>query len=223
MRSLSALIVATCITGLLPRPLIGQVTESLPVASADREVPRIRVHAAVGVGEAYARQAVAIARELLAGAGIAAAWSICVDVGCPIDEVRAAAIVVIFQANDPLRPGQCGRAALGSGEGSGTVRVSVPCVAGALARLRLHLDTGSHPLLDLSRHYDVAGAVVAHEVGHLLGLRHGPIGVMRERLDRNDILALRTHRLMFSQLDALAMQRSVARAPGRARSVLARR
>jgi hypothetical protein len=225
MAILSALVAAACVTGmLLPRPVFGQDTETRPGIAVDREALRVRVHAADGVGEAYVREAVAVARELLTGAGVVTVWSVCVDLGCPIDEVRAAAIVVIFQdTSDPRQPGQCGRAALGHAEGSGTVRVSVPCVAAVPARLRQRLDTGSHPLLAMSRHHDLTGAVVAHEVGHVLGLRHGPTGVMREQFDRNDIVTLRTHRLAFTEPDALAMQRSAERAGGRGRSVLARR
>ena len=225
MATLSALVAATCVTGmLLSHPVSGQDTDTQPRIAADREALRVRVHAADGVGEAYVREAVAVARELLTGAGVLTAWSVCVDLGCPIDEVRAAAIVVILQdTSDPRRLDQCGRAALGHADGSGTVRVSVPCVAAVLARLRQRLDTGSHPLLAVSRHHDLTGAVVAHEVGHILGLRHGPTGVMREQLDRNDIVSLRVHRLAFTEPDALTMQRSAERAAGRGRSVLARR
>ena len=225
MGILSALVAATCITSmLLPRPVYGQGTDASSVDTADEEGLRVRVHAVAGVGETYVRQAVAVARELLTRAGLATDWSICVDVACPIDEVRAAPIVVILQnTSDQRRPGRCGRAALGHVEGAGTVRVSVPCVAAVLARLRQRVDTGSHPLLALARHHDLTGAVVAHEVGHVLGLRHGPIGVMRERLDPNDIVSLRARRLAFTEPDALTMQRSAERAAGRGRSVLARR
>ena len=209
---------------LLPRPVFAQGVETLPVVTPDEKALRVRVHAVSGVREAYVRQAIAVAQDLLTTAGLATQWSVCVDVACPIDEVRAATIVVVLQAaSDPQRPGRCGRAALGNVEGSGTVRVSVPCVEAVSARLRRQLDTGSHPLLAAPRHHDLTGAVVAHEVGHILGLRHGPVGVMRQELDRNDVVSLRAHRLAFTEADALTMQRSAERAGGRGRSVLARR
>jgi hypothetical protein len=75
----------------------------------------------------------------------------------------------------------------------------------------------------MSRHHDLTGAIVAHEIGHVLGLHHGPVGVMRERLDPSDILSLREHRLVFSRNDAATMQRSAERVAGRAAAMLARR
>ena len=132
-----------------------------------------------------------------------------------MDQVRAATVVVILEGGPDRRQGSyCGRAALGTMEGSGTVRVSVPCVAAATARLRQRLDTGSHPMLAMSRHDDLTGAVVAHEIGHVLGLDHGPVGLMRAQLDRNDIISLRADRLTFSAPEATTMRRSAERVAG---------
>ena len=149
---------------------------------------------------------------MLAGAGLATEWAVCVEVACPIDQVLASPVVVILEGErDRRQAGHCGRAALGTTEGSGTVRVSVPCVAAAAAHLRRRLDTGWHPLFALAHHDDLTGAVVAHEVGHVLGLGHGPAGVMRPQLDRNDIMSLRANRLTFTEADAAHLRRSAGR------------
>ena len=225
MKAWSALVVATCVVGmLLPRSASGQPVATLGDLEIDRDALRIRVHATSGVHEAYVRQAVDVARGLLASAGVVTAWSVCVPASCPVEQVKAFEIVAIFEkANDRTLAGHCGRAALGDMTGRGTVRVSVPCVAAIALRLRQRLDTGSHPLFALASHHDLTGAILAHEVGHVLGLRHGPTGLMRERLDRNDVLSLRSHRFTFAAPDVATMQRNAELATGRARSALARR
>ena len=209
---------------LLPRSASGQGVATLGDLEVHRKVLRIRVHATSGVDEAYVRKAVDVARELLHDAGLATEWSVCVSTACSIEQVRAAEITVIFEAgNDPRLAGRCGRAALGDMAGLGTVRASVPCVAGIAVRLRQRLDTGAHPLFAQARHHDLTGAIVAHEIGHVLGLHHGPAGVMRERLDRNDIIALRASRFGFTAPDAATMRRSAELVTGRAQPALARR
>lgn len=225
MGALSALVVATCVVGMLSPPSAsGQDTATLDDVEDQADVIRIRVHATSGVHESYVRQAVDVARELLRDAGLATRWSVCVSIGCPIDQVRAAEIVVIFEvANDARLRGRCGLAALGDMAGLGTVRVSVPCVAAIAMQLRQRLDTGSHPLLALAPHHDLTGAIVAHEIGHVLGLRHGPAGMMRERMDRNDVLSLREHRFMFTATEMAIMQRNAEVVTGYAKPVLARR
>jgi len=207
---------------LLPLPVFGQATAAHPDITDRGAVLRVRVHASGDATDAYVRQVVDVARALLAGAGVATEWAVCVEVACPIDQVRAASIVVIVEAKGPWEGNRCGRAALAPVEASGTVRVSVPCVAGVAERLRQRLDTGSHPMLAMSGHHDLTGAVVAHEIGHVLGLHHGPTGVMREQLDRNDIISLRSDRLAFSAPDAATMRRSAERVIGAPQPALAR-
>src|SRR6187431_777202 len=157
--TVSALVLTTCVISTLqPWPVLGQGTPARPGITRDGDVLRLRVHATGDTRDEYARQVVDVARQLLAGAGVATEWAVCVEVACTIDQVLASPVVVILEGRrDRRQAGHCGRAALGTMEGSGTVFVSVPCVAAAAAHLRRRLDTGWHPLLALAHHDDVTG------------------------------------------------------------------
>ena len=52
---------------------------------------------------------------------------------------------------------------------------------------------------------DLLGAVEAHELGHVLGLRHGA-GLMRASLCPNDIVELRLGLLTFSRAQSARMR-----------------
>jgi len=84
--------------------------------------------------------------------------------------------------------------------------VSVPCVAGAAFRLTRRAGIGTNPLLAMPRHDDLVGAIVALEIGHLLGIRHAPAGLMRAGLEADDIIALRRGKLRFSPAEAGRMR-----------------
>ena len=68
--------------------------------------------------------------------------------------------------------------ALGDRPGAGTVTVSVPCVAAVASRLSNIGNVRGHPLLKRAGYDDIVGAAIAHELGHVLGLKHGE-GLMR--------------------------------------------
>lgn len=58
----------------------------------------------------------------------------------------------------------------------------------------------------MPRHDDLVGAIVAHEIGHLLGIRHAPSGLMRASLESDDMIALRRGTLRFSPAEAGRMR-----------------
>jgi hypothetical protein len=52
--------------------------------------------------------------------------------------------------------------------------------------------------------------VMAHEVGHLLGMGHSPSGIMKPELTRRDIMDAEAGRLRFSEGDARKLRAAVA-------------
>jgi hypothetical protein len=173
---------------------------------------RVRAYADRHVDEATVRSALVVAQHLLGSAGLAVVWRMCdAAESCPVEETPAPEIVVILSSrNRQNGRDDCGVAARSERVAAGTVIVSVPCVAGAAFRMTRRSRTGTNPLLAMPRHDDLLGAIVAHEIGHLLGLAHAPAGLMRARLEPADIVALRRKTLRFSPAEAGRMRIAAA-------------
>jgi hypothetical protein len=180
---------------------------STPVANEaaqDLVALRVRAYADQQVDTATIRAALEVADDLLASAGVVVAWRVCdTSQSCPVEVTPVPEIVVILSSRDRQNGREnCGVAAHGARDSAGTVMVSVPCVAGVAFRLTRRPGAGTNPLLAMPRHEDLIGAIVAHEIGHLLGIRHAPTGLMRASLEADDIIALRRGTLRFSPAEA---------------------
>src|SRR5262249_40655711 len=55
----------------------------------------------------------------------------------------------------------------------------------------------------------LVGMTIAHEVGHVLGIRHSSVGVMQARLSSNDVVALRRARLTFTPQQGVTMRHAL--------------
>ena len=193
------LMLATLVAGAVP-----MTNETKP----DLVPLRVRVYADMQVDEATIRPALEVAGRLLASAGLVVAWRVCeTPHSCPVENTPAPEIVVILSSRDRQDGREkCGVAAHGGRDPAGTVIVSVPCLAGVAFRLTRRAGLGTNPLLAMPRHDDLVGAIVAHEIGHMLGIRHAPSGLMRASLEAGEIIALRRWKLGFSPAEARGMR-----------------
>ena len=187
---------------------------SMPLTHAtapDAVALRVRAYAHRDVDEATVRPALKVAGHLLASAGLVVAWRVCdVAQSCPVEDTPVPEVVVILSSRERPNGGEnCGTAAHGARDTAGTVMVSVPCAAGVAFRLTRRAGTRTHPVLAMPRHDDLVGAIVAHEIGHLLGIGHAPSGLMRADLEAGDVIAFRFGRLRFSPAEARRMRIAV--------------
>jgi hypothetical protein len=181
-----------------------------PAAEAGRPVLRVRALADGGIDRKILAPVRQIAERLLQDAGIATSWRLC-DGSQPCEAISDAVpeiTVILSSQKKPLGRQACG-VAVGAGAQRGTVVVSVPCVAGWVFELSRTRSTYAQPFLAMPMHDDVVGAAVAHEIGHIFGLKHAKSGLMRATLGPGDVVDLRRGLLGFSQQEAASMRATV--------------
>ena len=194
--------------------LVGMSGSTAP-ASGVTPALRVRLSPDHDVDRAIPDHARAVAERLLAGAGIATSWRVC-DASHPCEPIESPipeVVVILSSRRQPIGRDACGLA-VGAGSSKGTVIVSVACVQGWLERLSRDRAFYAQPLLAMPVPDDVVGAVAAHEIGHIFGLRHGRSGLMRAALRARDVIDLRQGRLAFARQDAARMRTAVLTAQG---------
>jgi hypothetical protein len=158
-----------------------------------------------------------LADTLLATAGVAVDWRLCVPAdACPPNTVPSRRVTMILTS--AVRP-TCGQTALGPTGLGATVLISVPCVTETARTISRRQASRTHALLATLDTPHLLGAVVAHEIGHVLGLKHAARGIMRARLEIDDVLAFRQGRLAFDAIQGARMRVAAAIAPEVGRAV----
>lgn len=170
------------------------------------------------LSEPRVHDVIRVADGILAAAGVSTTWFDCVRSPRACADRPPGVVVVRFIRGASWRRDACGSSVRGSPLGvTGLVSVDVDCTS----ELGVSLRFSSAPvILQADR---IAGAILAHEVGHLLGLHHTPRGLMSGCLGVREYRALAAGRLHFDAAERQQMRAEAARAEGaRAQAAQAR-
>jgi hypothetical protein len=164
--------------------------QSMVLSAADL---RIRILDQAGLDPKTVRAAAATAADLFRPAGVRASVSICGDCPTEIDADEIVVRIILKRSSD-------NDARLGMSFVAGTTgkfaTVYAPAVIDAAARESVPREV-------------VLGHVIAHEVAHLLGVKHGG-GIMRDGWSCGDYRRIGTTGLAFGRKDTAAIGHSAA-------------
>jgi hypothetical protein len=152
-----------------------------------------------------------LAKAMLATAGVTVRWRLCgADDPCLHTAGEPPRVTLILTS--ALRPA-CGTAVRDPDGRTGTILVSLPCVERGTRNMQSRLAARAYPRRTTLDRSHLLGAVVAHEIAHILGVPHTDHGIMRPRLDLGDVLALRDGHLAFDPIQATRIRIAAAGEP----------
>lgn len=198
------------VAGVFGLLLVAGLPGDLPVTAeraVDDSTVRLRVlpHATIDADDMErARGSVS---AVLATGGITVDWRDCSATECFMARNESADMTVLLLPITKLTDGGVGgevtRDALTQ---MPTILVYVPLLAERVRAIHSSPAGRSTPALATIQIGHFVGAVIAHEVGHALGLPHGRSGVMKGRIATPDVLAMRRSRMVFSRKESVSLR-----------------
>jgi hypothetical protein len=176
-------------------------------ANGDALELQVLVHAALDPADfAIARQT---AGALLATAEIPLKWGICAGRCDEPSGSRPALRVLLLPIAKRDDSSVCGDVIRHPDSNVPSIIVYVAGARDIASAIRRSSVGRAHPELATVTTGHVVGLTIAHEIGHVLGLRHRSSGPMKARPDSSDISALRASRLRFARAEVRTMRVAV--------------